>query len=369
MKNITLFLSFFVSLSLNAQILGFIEAKQGCSAPTEVFIAEKKNLLFQIHVPINGNFEVKLNPGKYQIIAVNEEGCEGREQVEFKKEQINLTLKIGKVADRKPSMMETGVGYSMDMWGVPYPGRSPWWYPWSMYQYPMSYRNPCMWNIWGCGGGWYPGGGGIAMGKPNIYIVGPDIQAAKISLTPIEHHQLMATAPAHMEKGWTFNLEKNKLIVGGTTYPYLFYDSRAEVKKLINHQNGFCGDRPEVLQKMGDILEKMAYPKKAQKDFNEHWWAKFPKLTSFCVYPQVNDELSDLAPLQISLPSYSLTRIAFFVISRPKRSTLPVEPFLKEMIQRKPAAWVAPVKKADHPQKRWQVYEWGVAFPFETEKK
>jgi hypothetical protein len=375
MKNLTLFLMLAFSISLQAQVLGFVEGDKTCSAPTEVFVAQKKNLLFQIHVPVGGTFEVKLNPGQYNIIAVNQDGCEAKKEFDLQKDQVSLSFKIRKPAsERTPtsiwgSVGETGMPVAPN--GFLFGGgfRSPWWYPWSMYQYPVSYPYPCMWNIWGCGGGNYPGGGPIVMGKPNIYVEGPNVENAKIELPIVDGHRLMATAPAHMEKGWTFDLEKNQMKVSGTVYPYLFYDSRAEVKNLVNSQNGYCGDRKFVLQKMSDTLEQLHFPKKAQKDFNEHWWAKLPQITLFCVYPQVNEQLAELAPLKISFSSYSLTRVAFFIIPKPKRSKLPQEAFLREMVQRTPASWTAPVLKEERPPKKWQVYEWGVAFPFENEKK
>lgn len=365
-KQIFIMVVLFFSSNVYAQVLGFVQGPKVCNSLSEVFISQKKKLLFQISVPLNGNFEVRLNPGEYDFTAVNELGCEAKTSFQFKKEQINVTLSLtpGK---RMPSMYVDQAGGGM--MGVMSPQRSrelsmwPWWNPWAMYQFPMFYNNPCMWNVWGCQSSYYPSGGPIVMGKPNIYIEGPDLENAKIELDKVEHHQLMATAPAHMEKGWTFNLEKNKIIVAGTEYPYLFYDSRAEFNKLSNATHGFCGTPTQVLDEMNNQLEKLKFPKQARKDFAEHWIVKLPRLKELCVYPQMNEQMDSAAPLKISFKDYQMTRALFFIIPKLSRKDLPKAAFLKEMVQRTPAAFMAPEAKSS--KSKWKIYEWGVAFPFE----
>jgi hypothetical protein len=210
----------------------------------------------------------------------------------------------------------------------------------------------------------YPSGGPIAMGKPNLYITGPNLKDAKIELEKIEEHKLMATAPAHMEKGWTFSLEKNQLLVNGTKYPYLFYDSRAELKRLPNHSKGFCGERSEILEFMKKQLEEFRFPKNAQADFNEHWMVKLPPISQFCVYPQINEQMDKAAPLKMSFTDYKLTRVLFFIVPKLARKDLPKQVYLKELVQRTPAQWKAPALKTT--KNKWSIFEWGVAFPFEN---
>ncbi len=282
-----------------------------------------------------------------------------------------LSLTKSKDGNRMPS--NTGMGFMSDQasqnygrmggMGLLMPGFMPWWNPWAFYQYPGSMGNPCMWNVWGCQSRYYPSGGPIVMGKPNIYIEGPDVENAKIELAKVEHHNLMATAPAHMEKGWTFNLEKNKILISGLEYPYLFYDSRSEFNKLPNSTTGFCGTPTQVLEEMNTQLIKLKFPKKARQDFVEHWNVKLPLLKELCVYPQMNEQMDVAAPLNISLKSYEMTRALFFVIPKLKRQDLPKATFLKELVQRTPAAFVTPEPRAS--KAKWKIYEWGVAFPFE----
>lgn len=366
LKNTFLLLVVTFSSITQAQVVGLVQGPKVCKSISEVFVSQKKKLLFQITVPVGGNFEVKLNPGDYEFTAVNEMGCEAKQAFHLKKEQLTVTLSLvpGK---RMPSMYSDQAGGGM--MGIMSPQRSrelammPWWSPWAMYQFPMFYNNPCMWNIWGCQSSYYPAGGPIAMGKPNIYIDGPDMENAKIQLDQVEHHKLMATAPAHMEKGWSFNLEKNKIMIEGAEYPYLFYDSRAEFNKLPNVTHGFCGTPTQVLEEMNNQLEKMKFPKRARKDFAEHWIVKLPKLKELCVYPQVNEQMDQAASLKFSFKDYQVTRALFFIVPKLSRKDLPKPAFLKEMVQRTPAAFITP--EAKHSKAKWKIYEWGVAFPFE----
>jgi hypothetical protein len=137
------FLSLFVwffSTQLQAQILGKVEAASSCTSPSEVFVAQGKKLLFQIHVPVGGTFEVKLNPGKYVLTALNEDECMASTALELKKDQINMTLAMSPLSEskRKPnfySEMASQRSYLPVMGG----GMGfPWWSPWSMYMYPSS---------------------------------------------------------------------------------------------------------------------------------------------------------------------------------------------------------------------------------------
>lgn len=365
------------SLSAKAQILSSVLADEDCHKPAEVFVAQGKQLLFQIHVPVGGTFDIKLNPGKYELIAINEEGCEGHRQFLFKKNQINIPIKIVKnesgAAKRKPNFVATDTaissrtGFYAGLGGGIGLYTYPWWYPWSQYMFPLHYSYPCAWAVWGCNSRYYPSGGAIAMGKPNIYIEGPDVQDAKLELDKVEHHKLMATAPAHMEKGWTFSLEDNSLKVQGIKYPHLFYDSRADLDRIPNQTVGFCGTREVVLDRMHDTLEVLKFPKTAQKDFAEHWMSKLPKLKEFCVYPQVNEQLQGVVPMKISLDSYSLSRILFLTIPKPGRRDLPKEVFIRDFVKRVPAEWTPPDTKVA--KVKWKIFEWGVAFPFEKTEK
>ncbi len=359
--------------SVKAQVFSRVKAGPGCEKPAEVFVSQGKALLFQIHVPLNGNFEIKLNPGKYEFVAITEDGCEGHRALHFQKKEVRTELKIAKNRreghKRKPSfagsdMAASGQSPVMLGRGPHFSSMYPWWYPWSMYMFPASSQYPCVWAVWGCNSRYYPQGGPIVMGKPNIYVEGPDVENAKIELKRVEHHKLMATAPAHMEKGWTFSLTNNKINVEGVQYPYLFYDSRAELNHIPNQTDAFCGDRDEVLAQMNEVLEKMKFPKTARADFSEHWLAKLPRFKEFCIYPQVNEELNKASPLKISLSSYSLSRVLFLIIPKPARRDQPKEAFLREFVKRTPAEWVAPEAKTN--KAKWKVYEWGVAFPFEA---
>ena len=72
-------LGFLFTLQTHASsqvLVGKIQSDQGCVQPSQLFVStDKRDLLYQVEVPINGSFSFNLNPGVYHFHAANEEGC------------------------------------------------------------------------------------------------------------------------------------------------------------------------------------------------------------------------------------------------------------------------------------------------------
>lgn len=339
-----------------------------CSSPTEVFVSEtkSKNLLYQIHVPVGSDFEAKLNPGEYTIRAANKDGCLSEQKISLGKKQVelNLTLSNKPSEDRSPASsglcLYCNYNYSPMQMSPYFVG--PWWNNFGNWSYP-NFSYPCTWGGWGCGGTSYPPGGPIVMGKPNIYLRGADTKNVSIRLGEKSLAKLIATSPAHMEKGWNVSLKKNQIYNGKVKIPYLFYDARAEVKNLQN-KFGFCGAAPAVLDSMMTDLKQAKFPKEALADFEEHWRYKLPPMGRFCVFPQHSKTLQDEVPFDVVGTEVHWNRVLYFIVPYPAGRQRPPK-FLEKFVQGPDELWTRRGNdRTPSGSKTITAYEWGVAFPF-----
>jgi hypothetical protein len=392
------------AIDVDAQLIVQIEASKNlkknsqkntkCHGLAEVVLSRGEQFLFHTSIPVGGNAEFKLLPGKYQIRALTQEHCVGSSEFDFKGEQMQVTAQLepeqkssspnSKTKKRKPAnfgYMGGGLagGYGMGIMPQTYPAPSPtpWGVPWWYQYYNPWYSNfnsPCVWNPGFCMGPYYPAGGSIAMGKPNLYLR-PGAAASgaatemHVRLSETTFKGLMASSPAHLEKGWQVTISSEGVTHSGVTYPYLFYDLRTSESHL-QLASGFCADKDPLLKRMDAALEARGYPANAMKDFRDYWSVHFPAGQRYCVLPQLEKEMNLSAPLQFSAP-VNLVRTLFLVFPE----------FIKKTDPRMPA-WLAPVdlgklrpwspeKKplvaADIPVEKptqVEVFEWGLAFLF-----
>ncbi|HEX4925359.1 MAG TPA: hypothetical protein VFV50_14790 [Bdellovibrionales bacterium] len=353
----------FVSSVAHAQLLVELKGTGACREEAEVFVGREKTFLFHVQLPSGGNAEFKLKKGQYDVRALTKSNCAATATVDFDGKQTVLEVKLDKRKDRLPAQTDSAaaVGTSMfagvrgnfGMWPMP------WWYPY-YYPYYANIGYPCAWSYYGCMGPQYPSGGPIVMGKPNIYISGP---AARLKVNLKSFKGLMASAPAHMEKGWSVDVKPEGLSHNGAIYRYLYYDLRTAGSGL-QFTQGYCGGKDELLSKMESDLKAASYPAQAVDDFRDHWSVHFPSGRDYCVLPQANEELAAAAPLEYSAPVFE-TRRVYVVLPR-------------KIVKGEPALAAAVFKdyKADQ-LKEWSprarregagakhaAFEWGLAFAF-----
>jgi len=359
-----------IAASSQGAVLGRVTGQSpDCKEATEVFVSQTKSrqLLYQIHVPVNGTFEVKVRPGDYTLRSANRSGCFAEQTVTFKKAQVNVKLELSnqpKPGDRKPAASGFFCPYCAPAWSpysaFPTSFVGPWWNNFSMMNYP-NYSYPCMWGGWGCSGSMYPPGGPIAVGKPNIYLRGPDVKELKVELKEHVLARLIATSPAHMEKGWTVDIKKNEIYADGVKVPYLFYDARADLKSL-QSKKGFCGSAPAVLQSMVADLRASHFPSNAIDDFNEYWSYKLPSVQRLCVYPQGEAQLNADIPIEVVGAEFELRRVLYFIVPHMAGQARPPR-FLADFVSGPSEIWTR--EGTPEPKKKKHVaFEWGIAFPF-----
>jgi hypothetical protein len=91
----------------NAVITGQIAATKNCTEtsdkrPPEVWLAMGQILLYQVEVPLNGNYEFHVVPGKYDLLVTNSGGCLDQTEVKVEPKQIaQINLRLS--SDRSPA--------------------------------------------------------------------------------------------------------------------------------------------------------------------------------------------------------------------------------------------------------------------------
>lgn len=83
---------------LSAPIKGKVSATKDCQSKEsgQLFISEKKKLIYQIEMPINGSFQVELPAGVYDFNYILKNGCSTNQKVKHAKKAQMIGLKVRK---------------------------------------------------------------------------------------------------------------------------------------------------------------------------------------------------------------------------------------------------------------------------------
>jgi len=210
-------------------------------------------------------------------------------------------------------------GPNMSPWGAPYP----WWWQtgpmmYSNFYQPAPWYQSSNWNNYYAPSGvmpsYYPGTGGMMMGKPNLYIEGPAGTPITIKMKFTEQGaNWLATVPSHGTQGWKGTLEeKGRIRTDQGIYGFLFSDYRVNGFHLQDRE-GFCSTKKNVLGKMAISLNRSGFTGREIADFLEYWSVKFPQAERYCVYPQDERQLATVADLEVTPKPASIRRLLFMV--------------------------------------------------------
>lgn len=244
--------------------------------------------------------------------------------------------------------------------GFPY-AQNPWWGYYGSFSYP-NYYYPGPWAGWGINGGYYPGGEGggtVGLAKPNLYISGPPGTKVNVKLNLPSDTTWLVSVPPHRD-GWSFTLEKGGLIKGtSASYRYAYYDLRVKEEKL-QDLAGKCFEKSEeVLAWMKKYLKNSSFHTNEINDFEEHWSQKIPPSKKYCVFPQENEQLDSVAPLQIEPAPSAIKRIVFVVSVGEAMEKKLARRFTKPPKEEWKSSQRAPSSKESD---GISVREWGVGF-------
>ncbi len=197
-----------------------------------------------------------------------------------------------------------------------YPSYYPWWAGYGSLSYPNFYA-PSPWSGSGCTPNYFPGRGNAFAGKPNIYISAPKGTKVSVKLKLADDSNLLAALPKHGEKGWTATMGTNDTLTvdeNGTqaNYPYFFYDFRLNEKKL-QDSAGVCFPKEELMPNLTKMLKDKGFKPQEIQDFFVHWSVKMPRSNSYCVFPQEEEILNEVAALEITPKPTSIKRLVFMI--------------------------------------------------------
>jgi hypothetical protein len=372
---------FFVSNLIQAQFKIFVTANKDCETGGEAFISQNKKIVYQLPVFQNIDSTVYLNKGNYTVAAVTKE-CEFQENITIEDggKPTAMTIALKKVSrQRIPSSAmspERAYTYGLEVQlGLP-PGAlntnymMPAWYPYANQQF-SNYTMPCMWSSFGCNSMYYPTrsqfyppsqSGPIMMGKPNVYVRGPDAKNLQLLFLKNSENRFMASTPSINKNYWEFDLQKNSIYKNDTQLGYLFFDARTPSKADYNLDRAFCGVKSELLKFMIEQLDRRQFPDSAMMDFKQHWAIKLPDIDS-CIFPQTEKQIQSFFPLELRHQEKKLNskfnRIYFVVV--PKNIPSAESPM---KFKAHPKKWTDTERNPASAKSTvgYQVFEWGVGF-------
>ena len=197
--------------------------KSNCSVSSEIFISQNKKLLFQIPGVQGLGSSVQLNKGQYNVVVLSPD-CEFKTNLEIDDVSTVKEVAVNLQRQSKPRMPSSA--RCTDCVGGDYYSRGflpdinynlPYWYPYMQQNY-LNYQWPCMWNSFGCNTNFYPvrqhqiyPNGPIVMGKPNIYVQGPDAEKLRLVFLEKSEDRFMASTPSLSENFWEIDLKKNAI--------------------------------------------------------------------------------------------------------------------------------------------------------------
>ena len=293
----------------------------------QLYLLSGASMVYQTSVTPGGTFEMHVAPGQYTLSALGQPGCSA---------QVAVIAQPNQVTQQPVSIVANGVAGGVT--GAP-----------PLATYPQNpYPYPCVWNGYGCTSTYYPGHGGGVVGKPNVYVSGPEGAGIRMQVRPNAKANLLVAVPAHGVRGWAGRLNRAGELVSRigageeTRAPYWFYDLRFDPEDL-QAQQGTCVARANLIAELLNQLQNLGFLPREIEDFRDFWSTKIPPGESFCIYPQLNSEIDRIAELQITPEPKKITRVWFFVVPEApavaKAKTLQTLPlFAERWTKQKPSA-------------------------------
>ncbi len=396
-----------VAYKLEGQI---VSGDSSCQKkPIDLWLSQGKQLLFQSIVPVGGTYSFYVRPGQYNLIATSTEDCFQGKVVNVTTQDVieNFDVKPSHVArneglkkaDRMPAstfrgpIMDPGFGgphwQARNQVYYPQRGRSTWprqiptYYSdytegtycpaCELYRSPLPYNNqwmarrysnfgqmmysnhsfPCAWQGIGCASNYYPSGGPVMMGKPNVYFENVPKDGAKVSINLPNKSRMIATVPIHKPTWEVSPAKDGNIVIGGVSYPYIHYDYRAYLDGLQNTK-GFCTGPDDLIEKLESILKIYQFTESSINDFTVYFKQKIPPDHSYCVYPQLETDIQSMSILKTEPQPEQLVRINFIVVPGNTRKLTSTKFRLSPKEN-----W-----KADPPESSsgFTVREWGMGF-------
>jgi hypothetical protein len=256
-----------------------------------------------------------------------------------------------------PSFMSYGPS---SFWNIP---SSPYWSLYAQNNYGPSANYPGAWNQ---GSGalnsqYYPytwATGGCA-GKPNVYFHGPEGKSFSFAPKLIGRSELLATTPAVNGPGdkIMMTIKNKKIVVDDVSYDYFYYDYAVDITQL-QDERGTCVSKKGLIPVLLEMLVTSGFTPKEQKDFLDYWPFKMPPAESYCIYPQTEQDLAKVAPLEIE-GDIEMKRILFMIVPQTSEFKKSKDRFKGKFRSTPTFSWSAQIPLE---VSSFKIHEWGVAF-------
>jgi hypothetical protein len=160
---------------------------------------------------------------------------------------------------------------------------------------------------------------------PNIYLYPEITTQVRVTLGLAQASDLLASIPEYGD-GWDVTVEPSGLIDG--LYDYLYYESRVDLHA--QDAEGWAVPREDVFGFFGDTLAAYGFEENEIADFLAFWEPGLQKTACYLVYPQLDEQVSQMVGLTIDPAPDTVRRMWFVVEPRESCGELPapaIEPF------------------------------------------
>lgn len=361
-------------------IAGTLRVSDECrKGEIEAWLSVGPTLVYQADLPMNGNFEMHVQPGEYDLVINSSTGCLIDRKISVEANKVtSLTMNLVKHQKRSPATARpidcaTCMGYNVVPPVVSLPSAQSFYSsnyfipPWYMPYGTMSYSNfnyPSPWSGRGMNTRYFPGGGNVGMLKPNVYLYGTKGTTFTIKAEYKDDSNVLIAVPQHGTKGWNGRLAANdKIIADSATYSFLYYDYLS-YEHFLQNERGFCvKTKEDFIDRAIGILKNYGFRENAVTDFKQQWAMKTPKSTGYCVYPQDHRQLDQVVRFDVKPTDAKLSRLIFVVITEEmlkqggnKFAQTPKKDWMPDLERR---------KLANNPS--LEIHEWGVGVLKETQ--
>lgn len=163
--------------------------------------------------------------------------------------------------------------------------------------------------------------------KPNIYIYPENEINLSVTLEFPNGGKVFESIPEY-KTGWNINVQPSGII--DNQFEYLFYE--AQIPELLQRDFGWIIEGTKLDSFFTNNLQSLIFSTKEIKDFTDYWIPILDASKKYLIYPQFNEELSDIIQLDISIKPDNLNRI-WYVIEEFKNN-LQIEEPINPIFQR-----------------------------------
>ena len=151
-------------------------------------------------------------------------------------------------------------------------------------------------------------GGNVVVRKPNIYIYPEQETNLTVQLNFPNGGKVLESIPEY-NTGWNVTIKPSGLI--DNQYEYLFYE--AQIPELLQRDFGWKINGAGLDSFFIDNLQSLSFSGKEITDFTDHWIPLLDANKKYLIYPQFNEELSDIIQLDISIKPDNLIRVWYVI--------------------------------------------------------